>query len=79
MKRNCYRSKGPQADYDNDPANNPVKFIELCLYKKPAAIFLRPGTILGTKVQNTDEKYVAILQTHLKKMLKLNPECNEKR
>ena len=79
MKRNYYGSKGPQADYDNDPANNPVKFIELCLYKKPAALFLGPGTILGTKIQNTDEKYVALLQTHLKKMLKLNPECNEKR
>ena len=75
----CYLTQGPQFDFDNDPNNNPIKFIELSLEEVPSSIFVTPGTIISTTSLYPEEKYVAILQTHVKKMLKLNPAVDRKR
>jgi len=69
----------PQSNFDNDATNNPIRFIELPLGKIPSAILVTPGTILRTKSKHYDEKYLAILHTHVNKLLKLNPQFNVKR
>ena len=69
----------PQLKFENDPTNEPVRFIELPLGKIPSAVFVNPGTILRTKSKKHDEKYVAILQTHVKKLLKWNPQFDVNR
>ena len=74
-----YLYRGPQSDFDNEPENNPIRFIELPLEKLPAAILVTPGTMLVTKSQVSKEKHVSILNTHVKQLLKLNPSVNSKR
>ena len=63
----------PQYQFDIDSCNNPVRFIELPLEELPSAVFVTPGTTFKIKAQIREEKFLSILQIHVKRLLKLNP------
>ena len=73
IKRN-FTTDDPQFQYDND--NNPIKFIELPVEQVPSSLFITPGTILKTKEQLKEEKFLSILQIYVKKLLELNPNLH---
>ena len=70
---------GRQFEFDSDLSNNPIRFMELPLENVPAAVFIAPGTRLKMKAQHVEEKYLSILNVHVKKLLALNPSIPSKR
>ena len=80
LTKSCCPREDPQSVFDNESRNNPTKFIELSLQDFPCAVFVTPGTIVTSTVSQTlEEKYVSLLQIHLKKLQKLNPALNSER